>query len=203
MEGNSWAASKEGVQGEWEQQVHICYTAICACGIFERLHITDEKFLEIRKVWIHCISVKSWQCNTLKRVCPSDSFLIDNHRDMRKSWRTACRKSYGGEWKEIWRWFKIMSISVDQIKTGPFSVSWESLRHQQNYIKHLLVIKMSNKHTFGKQRDSGIQERAREILGRHVRYICHLSNLPAHVPEKTQVVLWALKIIKPDFLQTN
>lgn len=148
-------------------------------------------------------SVKSWQYNALKRVCLSDSFLIDNHTDMRKSWRTACRKSYGGEWKEIWRWYEIMSISLEQITTTPLSLSWASLRHQQNYLKHLLVIKMSNKRTFGKWRDSNIHEREREILGRRVGYICHRSNLPVHVPEKTQLALWALKVIKLDFLQTN
>ena len=203
MGGNTWTASEGDVQGEWEQQVHVCYTAIYVCGTSERLNITDEKFLEIKKVWIHCISVKSWQYNTLKRVWPSDSFQIDNHGDRKRSWRTACRKSYGGECKEISRWFKIMSISVDQIKTDPFSFSWESLRHQRNYIKYLLVIKTSNKHTFGKWRDSNIHERAREILGRHVEYICHLSNLPVCVPEKTQVVLWTLKVIMPGFLQSN
>lgn len=37
--------------------------------------------------------------------------------------------------------------------------------------------------------DLNIHERVRDILGRHVGYICHLSNLPVCVPERTQVIL--------------
>jgi len=31
--------------------------------------------------------------------------------------------------------------------------------------------------------------REREILGRRIGYICHHSNLPVHVPEKSQLLL--------------
>jgi len=108
---------------------------------------------------------------------------------MKKSWRAACRKSYGGEWEEIWRWFKIMSIRADQVMTNPF---FAFLRKSEALTKlHKTHVSYKNvKQAYIWEMERLKQScREREILGRRIGYICHHSNLPVHVPEKSQLLL--------------